>query len=88
MFATLRSGRLEAQALKLLPHLPLRKMLLSAGLLQILIKMRIKVKVKDIEIEVDDNDNNAVIKYESHNNQVLKTIKVMCEEAMKLLNER
>ena len=50
--------------------------------------MRIKVKVKDIEIEVDDNDNNAVIKYESHNNQVLKTIKVMCEEAMKLLNER
>jgi hypothetical protein len=50
--------------------------------------MRISVKVKDIEIEVDDNDNNAVIKYESHNNEVQKTIKVMCEEAMKLLKER
>jgi hypothetical protein len=50
--------------------------------------MKIKVKVKDIEIEVDDNDNNAVIKYESHNNEVQKTIKVMCEEVMKLLKER
>jgi hypothetical protein len=50
--------------------------------------MRIKVKVKDIEIEVDDSDNNAVIKYTSHNIEVQNTIKVMCEEAMKLLKER
>jgi len=50
--------------------------------------MRIKVKVKDIELEVNDNDNNSVIKYESHNIEVQKTIKVMCEEAMKLLKER
>ncbi len=50
--------------------------------------MKIRVKAKDIEIEVDDNDNNTVIKYESHNNEVQKTIKTMCEEAMKLLKER
>jgi glutamate formiminotransferase len=59
-----------------------------AGLLAKQIKMRIKVKVKDIQIEVDDNDNNPVIKYESHNNEVQKTIKAMCEEAIKLLKER
>jgi hypothetical protein len=50
--------------------------------------MRIKVKVKDIELEVDDNDSNTVVKYESHNNEVQKTIKVMCEQAMILLKER
>jgi hypothetical protein len=55
---------------------------------QNLIKMRIKVKVKDIELEVDDNDSNTVVKYESHNNEVQKTIKVMCEQAMILLKER
>jgi hypothetical protein len=59
--------------------------------------MRIKVKVKDIELEVNDNNNNTVINYEWHNNEVQgafsnnicsKTIKVMCEEAMKLLKEQ
>jgi hypothetical protein len=50
--------------------------------------MRIIVKVKDIEIKVNDNDNTAVIKYESHNSELQKTIKVMCDEATKLLKER
>jgi hypothetical protein len=50
--------------------------------------MRIKVKVKDIKIKVDDNDNNTVIKHESHNKEVHKTIKLMCEEAMKFIKER
>jgi hypothetical protein len=47
--------------------------------------MRIKVKVKDFEIEVDDHDNNAVIKYEMYNEELQKTIKAMCEEAIKFL---
>lgn len=50
--------------------------------------MKIIVKVKDIEIEINDNDNTAVIKYESHNKEVQKTIKIMCDEAIKLLKER
>lgn len=50
--------------------------------------MRIFVKIKDIEIEVDDKDNNSVIKYESHNKEVQKTLKIMCDEAIKLLKER
>lgn len=50
--------------------------------------MRIIVKVKDIEIEVNDNDNTAIIKYESHNLELQKTIKVICDEVKKILKER
>ena len=50
--------------------------------------MKISVKVKDIEIFVDDNDNNAVIKYGSHNEEVQKTLKIMCKEAIEILKER
>lgn len=50
--------------------------------------MKIRVKVKDIEIEIDDNDNTAVVKYESQNKEVQKTIQIMCAEATKLLKER
>jgi hypothetical protein len=49
--------------------------------------MKISVRVKHIVIKVNDNDSNTVIKYESHNNEVQKTLKVMCEEAKKLLKE-
>ena len=51
-------------------------------------KMKITVKVKDIELEVNDSDNNPVIKYETNNKEVQKTLKIMCEEALKLLKER
>ena len=51
--------------------------------------MKITVKVKDIELLVDDNDNGSVIKYESsHNKEVQKTLKLMCEEAIRILKER
>jgi len=50
--------------------------------------MKITVKVKDIELEVNDSDNNPVIKYETNNKEVQKTLKIMCEEALKLLKER
>jgi len=50
--------------------------------------MKITVKVKDIELEVNDSDNNSVIKYETYNKEVQKTLKIMCEEALKLLKER
>ncbi len=49
--------------------------------------MRIKVKVKNIEIEIDDSDNNAAIMYSQHNAQVQATIKVMCQEAIKILEK-
>lgn len=47
--------------------------------------MKIIVKVRHIELIVDDEDSDPVIKYESNNNQVIRTIKVMVEEAIKLL---
>lgn len=50
--------------------------------------MKISVKVKDIEIEVNDNDSSSVLKYESHSIEVRKTVKIICEEALKLLKER
>jgi len=50
--------------------------------------MKIRVKVKDIELEVDDYDNSSVIQYETNNKEVQKTLKIMCEEALKLLKER
>ena len=50
--------------------------------------MRIIVKVKDIIIDVDDSDNTATIKYETTNKEVHKIIKIMCEEALKLLKEQ
>lgn len=46
--------------------------------------MKITVKLKDIKIVVNDFDNNAVLKYESHNKQVQETIKVMCDNCIKL----
>jgi hypothetical protein len=49
--------------------------------------MKISVRVKHIVIKLNDGDNNPVIKYESHNNEVQKTLRVMCEEAKKLLKE-
>jgi hypothetical protein len=49
--------------------------------------MKISVRIKHIVIKVDDNDSNTIIKYENHNNEVQKTLKVMCEEARKLLKE-
>lgn len=50
--------------------------------------MKISVKVKDIKLEVNDCDNSAVIKYKTNNKEVQKTLKIMCEEALKLLKER
>lgn len=50
--------------------------------------MKITVRIKDIEIEVNDNDNCAVIKYEIANKELHKTIKLICEEALKILKER
>ena len=50
--------------------------------------MKIVVKVKDIKIKINDKDTTAVVKYESHNKEIHKTIKIMCEEANSLLIER
>jgi len=50
--------------------------------------MKLIVKVKDIEINIDDFDNGPVLKYDSENKEIIKTIKIMCEEALKLLKER
>ncbi len=50
--------------------------------------MKITVKVKDIKLKIDDNDNKPVIMYESHNNEVQKTIIIMCEQAIKLLEKK
>lgn len=47
--------------------------------------MKIVVKIKGIEIKINDKDTTAVVKYESHNKEIHKTIKIMCEEATKLL---
>lgn len=50
--------------------------------------MKITVRVKDIELEVNDNDSNPVVKHESFNKELCKTIKLMCDECLKLLKER
>ena len=50
--------------------------------------MKIVVKVKDIKLEIKDNDNTTVVKYEEHNKEIHQTIKIMCEEAIKLIKER
>ena len=50
--------------------------------------MKIIVKVKDIELEVNDSDNTSVIKYESYNSEVQKTIMLLCKEAVEILKIR
>jgi len=50
--------------------------------------MRITVRVEDIEISIDDSDKSAVIMHDNYNKEVVKAIKVVCEEALKLLKER
>lgn len=50
--------------------------------------MRIHIKVKDIEIEVNDYDNNPVVRHKPYNEELCKTLEVMTNQAIKILNER
>jgi hypothetical protein len=50
--------------------------------------MRISVKVKDVVVEMDDNSDLTLVKYEPHNKEIQKILKIMCEEAIKILKER
>ena len=50
--------------------------------------MKISVKVKDIEIEMDDQNTESFNRYDTRVEFVIKIMKSMSEEAMKLLKER
>ena len=50
--------------------------------------MRIHIKVKDIEIEVNDYSDSGILGYNHHNSEICKTLEVMTNQAIKILNER
>lgn len=50
--------------------------------------MKISVKVKDIEIEMNDENTESFNRYDTRVDFVIKIMKSITEEAMKLLKER
>jgi hypothetical protein len=50
-----------------------------------IIEMKITVRVKDIEIVVDEGSSDSIIKYETTNKELHKTIEKMCLEVKKLM---
>ena len=50
--------------------------------------MKILIKVKDVKIKMDDSNNDSFTKYDTRVEFVVKIIKSMSDEAIKLLKER
>ena len=46
--------------------------------------MKIKVRLKDIEIEMNDENTESFNKYDGRAENVIKIIKIMSEEVLKL----
>jgi hypothetical protein len=50
--------------------------------------MQIKVRLKDIEIEMNDENTESFNKYDSRIDHVIKIIKTMSEEVIKINEEQ
>ena len=49
--------------------------------------MKIRVKLKDIEIEMTDENTESFSRYDTRVDNVIKIIKIMSEEVLKLFKE-
>lgn len=49
--------------------------------------MKIRVKLKDIEIEMNDENNESFNRYDTRVDHVIKIIKSITEEVLKLYKE-
>ena len=50
--------------------------------------MKITIKVKNVIVKFDDNNNDSFSKFDTRVEHVIKTIKVMTEEALKLYKNK